>query len=976
MALSQDDLIKLANNPIRGINTVVNDVETSWFNRRININSKSHPFVCATDLILGSTYGVLNRIDDAISKLFPRHARKLTDLSRHMSEEERFGIFGNPSSGTLQFAIDEETYMSLAKDVTVELGKSTFMYKLLLVPKDTEITSNGYVFAIENGVEIRYSLQTGYQIVYDDTTNNPFSPIADNLLKRDRKVIDGRVYLIVDIPARQLGCKAVENLTSNESSGCLGEIQYADYIYGVSAFIIQNGVRKPLLVTFDQDVFAPAVPTLTLELDTVAKSFKYQIPDVYIANKLGVGTVSIYVYTTKGALELDLTKTDIDGIKVNYQDYRYGAGKVNEYSAGLINTGGVAWQMMGPSSGGTTPLTFEQLKQAWIDGRRQRVIPITENNLVGAVENYGYSSVKAIDYLTGRSYAVTKELPLQTNKKFFSPMGCFVGSYMASANSMVASGVVIDNGQRVTIPHNVLFDVTTPITKLVNRLTKDEYMGMGTEQIVDLIGHNTLVYTPFYYVLDMTNAQAVLRTYHLDQPVLNYQTFKSENAALGLEVGVGSIAIEHQDDGYLITLVTSSGTSYKELDNNDLGLQLSIQPLDSSSLANMAATLYGTTPEGERVWQFKLETRFDIDTSDVIYFNNFSQFGQVQPSTGTLLDMEMTFIFTHTGDKLETGTESDAKIDDTLFRTEMVAIIETQYSVTLGKKLSNLYSRIRPLVGEAQYKRHKQDIPQTYETAIFKRDANGDLVFENGEVVILHRAGDPMYTDTVPPKPILKYKVGDVVVDENGKPIEVSPRDLKYHWDFIAFDGAYFFSKDPYDKTFAQDTKRVFLEVISKDMEAFTETALDRTNLVYQPRSKLGFQQVLVNNNSRSFLKQDLSFVVTYYLTKNGMKNENLKTALEKSTPQIINTSLFDAKTIGVNDIATLLKTDVSKEVVAVKLNALAGDESIDVISNTDNLTGFSVRKVLAPGGTGQVSIREDIDVVFLLHDAGSVEMS
>ena len=155
MKLTQDDLIRLANNPARGINQVIEEVENNWFGRKVEINSKTHPFVFATDLILGTTHGLLNRVDDSISKLFPAHARNISDLSKHMSDEERIGIFASPSTVTLQMGIEEQTLLSIAQTDRVKMGKSEFTYKTLLIPKDSEITINGFTFSILNGVRIR-----------------------------------------------------------------------------------------------------------------------------------------------------------------------------------------------------------------------------------------------------------------------------------------------------------------------------------------------------------------------------------------------------------------------------------------------------------------------------------------------------------------------------------------------------------------------------------------------------------------------------------------------------------------------------------------------------------------------------------------------------------------------------------------------------------------------------------------------------
>lgn len=976
MPITQDQLISLADNPERGIDLVINDIENNWFDKKVQINSKTHPAIFAADLILGTTYGFLNRLDDSISRNYAPHARNISDLSKHMGDEEKIGLFGNPSNTTLILGIQVNAFLNLAKETTVTVGKVTSTYKILLIPKDTEIIISGYYFAIENGIQIRYNEASGYAVVYDDSTINPQAPIRDNVLKRGFKEENGQMFLVIEVPARQLRCIPTEGLTSNASSGCRGDITYPDNLYNVRAFIRRPSapnVLQEIKVAFDQDVFDQNNITLSLNIDTTNKTFNYEIPDVYIQDGSGVGTVNIYTYVTKGELSKDFRAIPLKEIQANYQDYRYGAGRLGEFSEGLRNSGAIAWGVQKVTSGGTNPRPFLEIKESFILGRRTRNLPITENNLEGTVEGYGYNSVKTIDYLTGRQYSITKELPKQENKDIYSAMSCFVGSYLTSANQLVASGVVLDNGKRITIPHNVLFDVTAYTTQLVNQTLKNQYLGLGNEALVELVANKTLVYTPFYYVMDTTNNQAVLRTYHLDEPKFGAQTFKDENNALNLEVGVGSIDIVHQEDGYLITIVTQSSQSYKDLDADAVSVQMSMGIVDSESLASLKATFYGLTQEGERIFQFKMQSNFDIDVNDVLYFNNLWMFGQQQYSVGTPLDLEMTFLFTLTGDPTQTDTPSDRKIEQPMFADKQQAIIETSYSVKLGSRLGNLYSRIRPLVGEAQYKRYEQDVPETYPTDVLKRDEEGKLVFVDDEVVVEYRAGEIMYNSQG--AMVLRYLKNDFILDSNGERIPLAPRDLLYHFDFIAFDGAYFFSRDDYDKEFAQESKDHLNEVIGADMSYFDTLTLDRTGLFFQPRSKIGPVQVLVNSNYQMYLKQDLSFVLVYYLTQGGYKNQNLKDSLLASSPKVINEMLDGATTISTAEIIESLRKNAPAEVVGIKLNALAGDSTVDIISNEDALTGFSVRKQLKLTSDQLVSVQEAIDISFMPHDRAMVNM-
>jgi len=969
MTISQDELERLANNPIRGINLVVNEVETNWFNGTVKLNSKSHPAVLMMDLILGTSHGFTNRLLDATSRNHLRHARNVSELSRNMGDEERYGLFAYPSASMAQLAMDIDTFMAIAQDRIEQVGKISVTYKELTIPKDTVLPVNGYDFMIMNGIRVQYNERSGWRVMYDGDTNNPLAPISDNLLARDFKQVEDRKYVLVNIPVLQLSCLGLENITANEASGCRGSYTFTDNLFGVRAFLINDNGLNEIRVSFDQDVFDPLTVTLALDIDTVNNKIAYEIPDVYIQNKLGVGSIRIYTYTTKGVLTKNLTDVAPTTIQPNYQDYRYGMGNLDKYAAPLRNASGIAWRIVEMVRGGVDPVPFTVMKQRVIDGRQQRTLPITENNLKGAVENYGYNPVKAIDYVTGRKYALTKELPIQDNKGFYAPMACFVGSYLASVNDLVNSGVVFDNGARITIPHNVMFDVSVPTSKLINKLTQDRYNQMSGEQLVDLLSKITLVYTPFYYVMDTTDQQAVLRTYHLDAPKINTQTYKQANPALGLGVGVGQMMIVQRDGGYTITMVTQSDNAYKKLENDQLGVQLSIHPQDTNSLASIAGVLVAVTQEGERVWEFNLNTQFDVDVNDILYFTNFMQFGSVQLETGTPLTVDTTFIFTVAGDKDVTQSDIDDKIDDSIFRIPMVGILETSYSITYGKRLANLYSRIRPLVGEAQYKRYDADIPARYTSTKFKRDENGQLIFDEvtGQPITEYQAGDIIYNSDGTPS--LMYRRDIDIVYENGEPVMLEPRFLKYHWDFIAFDGNYKYSKDDYDIQFAQETKDFFANTIDQDMLGFTSQSLDRTNLYFQPRSKLGYQRVVVNSNYESVLRQDLSFTVTYYLTESGYRNQNLRDALEVSTPRQLNTGLFGETTVSVAALVKALLDNAGADVVTAKLSAISGDNTVDVISNVDDLTGFSVRKRLELSSDGLVSVQEDIDIIFLPHD-------
>jgi len=64
---------------------------------------------------------------------------------------------------------------------------------------------------------------------------------------------------------------------------------------------------------------------------------------------------------------------------------------------------------------------------------------------------------------------------------------------------------------------------------------------------------------------------------------------------------------------------------------------------------------------------------------------------------------------------------------------------------------------------------------------------------------------------------------------------------------------------------------------------------------------------------------------------------------------------------------------NLPSDVVDVKINAVSGDSTVDVISAVDELSGFSVRKKLVLGDNKLPSVQEDVKVDFLQHDVTSL---
>lgn len=967
--ITQEELELVMNNPTRVINLITNKIEDSFYNEGTKINSKSHPFVFCIDLITASTTAILNRNQDAVSSVYKVHARDMSELSKTMSDHEWWGMFAEPSSTMLQFAISIEDIKKLSKEHVDYNGQVRVSYKKLVIPKDTEIDVFGIRFSIENGIEIRAMSDGNIQALYDSSIVSPFNPISTNVLETEIAYKEGVSFLYITIPVRQLHLDVVSNIASTKASGLKDKFIYKDHLYAIRAFITntQTGSQTEMSVVYNAQVFNPSYPTICINLDTSKNEFTYEIPQVYINNGLGVGRVALYVYTTKGKLEKDLGSISEKNFQPIYRKFVFNSDKLNEFESPMRSVVNSAWYSLTGISGGANPRTFSEMKAASITASNTFNIPVSDNQITDYLHRFGYKAVKVVDLVFKRLYSISRELPVQCNKGFASAISTCINSHRANINQLVSSGMVYDNGNRVTIPSKTIFDITDGYSKLLSKAEVEQISKYTNEQKIQLVANNSMVYTPFYYIIDAAVRNPNIRCYDLDDPTINSQVFRYEKTSLGMELGVKEIAITAIKTGYQITLSVKSSENYKKLDDDSIGAQLSFIPRNSDTNACIKGELLGLDEYGERVWRFNIDCNFDVDYDDNIYLNNFTQFGIKQDVIPAGLYENLTIIFTMAGQKDQLTSDTDAKIEQSLYHTNMIAIIETGYRVTFGKPMNNMYTRVRPVAGESKYERYLTNVQDTYQVDVFKKEENGELYIDpvSNLPVLEHRAGEPKFDEHG--SPVYLHVKGDYVRTPDGELVELQPRGLDYHFDFIGFDIAYLLSTDDYDLQYVAETKQFLTQIVYKDIVAFKSRCLEETVMLFKPITKLSTIPVVINSDMKTNMRSDLTFTVKYYLSPDKYKDNNLKSALTKNTPIVLN-NLIKNTTISVDMVLEELRKLGGDDVEGVSLDKFTDREGVEIISSRSNDCNFSIRKLLENTSDNILTIKEAVDVVFDIH--------
>lgn len=965
--LTYDELNRIANNPSRAISLVLDRTAEAFSGKRVAFESSSHPFVRALDTICSESAGLINRLGDVESRLYRDHARKPSDLFRHMSDYEFYGLFGNPSQTVMRFSLPVSEIRRLAVSYEEQSGTVVNRYRKLTMPKDTVIEVYGIPFSIIHAIEFRLMEAGHVQVVYDSKTQHPYFNITTNSLERRTVNILDQEYLYVDIPVKQLKGETKRKIAVTPSAGLKETYHFDDKLFGVRAWLKPvNGETRELKIAYNNQVFNQNEVTLTVDVDQDNQEFVYSIPETFINNGQGVGTLTLVVYTTRGEYEQDLSTLRSHTHTVSYLDFDYDKNLLGKYATPMREVNNSAWEIQAAVTGGSNPRSFLELKHETINNARRQSIPISENQLSNYLNAYGYSATKLIDIYTNRLYQVTRELPTYTDAdNSIMTVNAYISKVMYSIDELRDSGVVYDNEQHITIPPGTVFDVTDTGTRILPKTQIETIRLMTNDERLDYVNNRMLVYTPFHTVLDVSGGTVKVRPYMLDNPKYDNQNFLYEKETLGIELSVQSIKVEHRERGYRILMVTRGDETYRKMNDEKVGAQLYFSPADSRDIATLKGTVLGRNSDNDRIWSFELDSNFDVDKRDLLTFTNMFMFSRPISGVKAELKSDIRVLFLVEGSEGEKATEQDLLIDPALYPNNMTCLIEVGYDLIFGKTLKNLYHRAHPVLGEAQYKRYSEDVYETWPEDTFKRDDEGKYIFEDDRLVLEHKAGEVMTTEDGSPI-VLHYK-NSLVKDENNEPIKLAPNQLKYYMDFVCFDGNYHFSNDEYDLDYARQTKAYITDVVMQDLANFESQMRDKTDLMFAPKVKLGLINVVMNSQFETKVRADLSFNVVFYLTPAGIRSDTVRPAIKTITSNVINQMLKNS-TVSNNEIVRALKDALPNDVVDLRLNALADDAEIDVVSNLDTTTSFSVRKRLENTGDGVSSVKEAISFAFLPH--------
>lgn len=963
---------------------------------RVNVPDPTTPFSYALEMSAMTASTLHQAHETNYRNQYPKLATTYENLYNHMFDQHYIGRFATP--GRCRFDIYFKRNELLAN--LVDTGENGV--KRLVLPRGSYITVQDYVFTLLYDIKIEQLAHGGIHVLYDVKREDPLQTLTTNIVPWDYVVIDEDEF--IRIRPTLLNVKITTyNDSLMQMTGYTAKYNIEDKYCHFRGYMTKLNEKTPkeLVTTHSDIIYDSRVPTTRLKY--LEKSIVVTVPSVYYNKGLVNGQAHWEIYTTAGKVDEPLNEYSADSFGAKWgvlentiNDLKY-VEPIKFISSPII-------QASSMFTGGTDGETFEETRDRVINFANYDKTPITANQLSTTLKLNGYNVIKSRDMITSRTYLATKPLPVNVKDTFTSGASSAMETLLYSINDLVSfPEYVRDNGRRITITPESLFKVDNGVIRLVPKEEVPSVKKLGMDAFINKVNELTYMYTPFFYVLDPTNDTFDLRAYYFDKPDITSQMFIANNETSGYSVSTLDYKIykfkEEKNgefkEGFKFRIRTAGTEAYKEVDEDHLFCQLLVKPHREKDYACLTGKYLGAADVGEdpdlkdfnHFWEFELKTDWDVTDENCIIIKDMLMHDTTARKYE--LPLEGEFYIVHGIKDIVNTNHTPDLVDKFINRQGMdtdavYGITLEKFDYHLGDHLKNLWSNGLPVQSAYQYERHEEDIPRVYTHDVYDISSDGNFVLNDNQLVVLHRAGDPVMEPDLDPvtgiqrtsptgdklfKPVYFAKRGDIKVDKRGNPIVAKTRELTYMIDLFMVDGIYYFSTDEIDSEYKSMISEVVKDNVMNDLNEISKRLLENTRLYLYPQRTMGRSTVIIDEGKEVEIPMRASFKLTYYMPDETYNDLQLRDVIISKTKEIINTSLQEPE-VSISDLTKQLQIMGGKDIVAVDLENFKEEGiTFTVYTNKDADTRRSVKRIVEAKPDGTIKVVEDIQIIFLKHE-------
>lgn len=921
------------------------------------------PFVASMEC---GTLGVsmaITEMEAQMRMLNARMALTQEEVYYHMSTDDYIGRFSTPARTEFLLYLGYEEIIQKA----VPYGDQGA--RKLVIPRLTEFTGGVTQFTMQYPIELRVMRHGGLQIVYDGTDVSPVETLKTNQVNWDMLRMGRDRIVRLKIPVHQF---RIDTATDALSPATLFEhtYEFKNNYYYARVYLNDGQVGskwREIKTTHTEQVYNPLEVTAVLRV--VGQKLQVAIPTIYTNSGAATGKIRIDIYSTLGAIDISMAD-----FRPEQFSAAFNAIDDNTTYVSPLNTFAIKQaRNISRVTGGANALDFITLRSRVIDNTMgDPSLPITDVQLEAKLEQRGYTLVSNIDNITDRQFLASRRLGKPQYLDVVSGAGCVMSQLRLNMESVAASQHTADNGPRVTILPSMLYRFNNGKVSMVSDAELASIKASDPEDISRLVNESRFVYTPFHYVMDATDNNFDFRPYYLDNPSITEKTFVGENDTSNLQATVDSYDIARTDKGYRIRVRLVSSQAFKDLDDDQVVLQIGYRPTGEEVFASVNGTLLGMD-KGERTYAFDIETNYDVDGDNELYTTNMSIFSPFQTNFKTRLtnEFDVSVIVTEVITPGYMPNLIDAMVQSHLLPNKWMLVTRERLEVTLGYDMTRIWRRNRSVLGEEDYQRWTENVPKMWDRNVYATDETGHEIINigpNGEVImeLLHAKGDPVL-DANQEQVWLHMKNDPVFVD--GKAVLVAPRKLLREVTILMVDGMFYFATEESAVAYSKEVPMEFVNWLVSDIDEISGRLLEKAKLFVYPTQTFGDTVVSVRDGQRTTIAIEQSFSLTHWLKPSAFTNATIRPSLIANDKQTLDDQI-SRKTISRSDIISRLGVTSGDDVLANELSGLGGPENFPVLTVDDDAVRLSIRKKMVVLANQLLTIEDDVTVNFLPHSS------
>lgn len=924
-------------------------------NGTVNYVDPSNPIVSQIETSAVVHASTVQQNVFSLRSLYPSLAQTPEDLYNHMSYRDYINRFASPSTDPFNFFVSFSQFMARAVRVP---GTD---YSMITIPRDTRVTVNKYVtYTLQYPINIKYFDTNSIEVSYDNAIESPLQSLSTNIIVSDI-VTDPNSrerWIRFTVPLVQV---SVDKVTGNVQPGSyyVNPITFTDQFVMARAYwksTATNDNWQEMLTTFSPSVYDPTTPTMQFKV--IDDKLYSSLPLIYQNSGLVIGSLRIDVYTSKGSEIINLSEYPITDYVINMESLDANRD-TTVYTAAAIGVS-TSCRSLAIMSGGKDALTFDQLKERVIySSLGAQVLPITNINIEAAAENAGFELVPDVDVVTNRIFLATRSLPSPSDSRLVTSANIGIATYLTTDPSAVDHPWVKVHGKRTTFLSKNLYQSTNGILRL---LSYNEVQDLKTLPVVtklSTVNNNNYLYSPFYYVIDTASLELVVRPYHLDQPVASDLNFRSQNATIQLVVNTSEYNLRKVDTGYKLRIQTNSGNLYKNMPDAEVACQLSYRLANSTRYAYWNGTLIGRTSTNERIYEFDIQTTYDINEDNQLIVIN----GKIDATSETPIEVDLSgqFNIFHTTSSITSlyvPSEMDDMIGKFMLPVPSVAITRETVNLEFGKYLDALWSRARTLPDSDVYMRYNQDIPAIAETDIY---AEPPFIIEDGQIVYQYIAkqGEPILDENGSPV-ILHYK-GDIV-KVNGEPVIEKQEIGSREFDILMVDGRHYFVDDSAYVAYNLEFVTTLVDWITDDIPALQAKTLEKTKIFFYPKNQLAKATLIVADYTQETIDSEQPITIDAYVTNSLLNDTERRAVMNTQTIRYLSTWIAQTR-VSVSDAVIGLADLYGESADSIKVYGIAQPKDIQLVIIAFDEQRLSLKRILDVQQDGTFIIREDVTI-------------